>query len=106
MLKVMRKDGRTVPLACCDVCGSWIDDAELAAAVFAHIGPEEGDTQEVQVVHKGACHDKAEAQLQATGTGVGWLELKHFLADMLYNSGLPIAALQEIQADEEKFGRL
>lgn len=105
MLKVMRKDGRTVPLLCCDVCGSWIDDAGLAAAVFPLLGPQ-GDTKAVQLVHKGVCHDKAEAALRAQGLGTGWHELKRYLPDALHNAGLTLEALQQMQADDEQFGRL
>ena len=105
MLKVMRKDDRTVPLLCCATCGSWIDDAGLGAAVFASLG-DHGDTTEVALVHKGACHDKAEAALRAKGLSVGWLELRRYLADALYNAGLTPARLQQMQADDEEFGRL
>ena len=106
MLKVMRKSERTAPLVCCNVCGSWIDDAALGAAVFAHLGFEDGATQQVQLVHKGACHDTAEAQLRTKGVGVSWQELKRYLVDALHNSGVTIDTLREMQEDEEKFGRL
>jgi uncharacterized protein YndB with AHSA1/START domain len=105
MLKVISKNGRTVPIVCCDVCGSWIDDAGLGAAVFASLG-DEGDTKEVRLVHKGACHDKDEARLREHGMSAGWQELKRFLADLLHNTGLSLEKQQQMQADEDKFGRL
>lgn len=105
MLKVMRKDGRTVPMLCCDACGAWIDDAGLGAAVFASLG-EDGDTKEVALVHKRTCHDKTEAALRAKGLSVGWQELSRYLADALHNTGLPLEQLQKMQADDQQFGRL
>lgn len=105
MLKVMRKNDRTVPLLCCAVCGSWIDDAGLGAALFSSLGGD-GDTKEVVLVHKGACHDGAEASLRSKGLQTGWLELRRYLADAAHNAGLTLEVLQRMQADDEQFGRL
>ncbi|MYM82877.1 hypothetical protein GTP44_13025 [Duganella sp. FT50W] len=105
MLKLIRKSDRTLPIICCDVCGTWIDDAALGAAVFASLSSE-GDTNEARLTHKGACHDKAEAELRGKGHNVGWLELKDFLSNMLHNSGVSLDVLKQMHADHEKFGRL
>ncbi len=104
-LKVMRKTDRTVPMICCDVCGSWIDDVGLAAAVFKSLS-DEGECQEVHLVHKGGCHDTVEARLREGGNSVGWHELGRFLADLSHNSGLTLERLQKLEADDETFGRL
>ncbi|EKD97752.1 MAG: hypothetical protein ACD_23C00751G0014 [uncultured bacterium] len=105
MLKVMRKNDRTVPMLCCDACGSWIDDAGAGAAVFASL-EEDGDTKEVALVHKGACHDKTEAALRAKGLSVGWQELSRYLVDALHNTNLPFQKLQQMEDDDQQFGRL
>ncbi len=101
MIKVMRKDSRTVSIMCCDVCGSWIDEAGLGAAVFRRLS-EDGATSEVLHVHKGGCHDIAEERLGETG----WQELRQHLYHLTSNSGLPPAAMQKIQDDDEMFGTL
>jgi hypothetical protein len=106
MLKVLRREGRVTPLICCDVCGAWIDDAEFGAVVYPHLDFLEGSTQDVQIVHKGACHDAAEAKLATAETGVAWLELKSWLADAVHNSGVTPGKIAEMRADEDKFGRL
>lgn len=102
MIKVMRKDHRTVTIICCDVCGSWIDDAGLAAAVFRRMSVE-GETTEVLHVHKGRCHDVAEARL---GGETGWHEMRQHLYHVTSNTGLPPAALQKMEDDDNQFGTL
>lgn len=105
MLKILYKDGRNVPVLCCNQCGSWIDDAEFGAAVFN--SPESnGQAQLVEIVHKGACHDLTEARLRMGGQSVGWQELRRYLADVTHNSGITVEKLQKQQARDDEFGRL
>lgn len=105
MLKVMRKADRTVPILCCDVCDSWIDDADYGAAVFPALSGE-GEVGQAMIVHKGVCHDKAEATLRASGCATGWQELRRYLIDGLHNAGLSLEKMQDIQSDQDKFGHL
>jgi hypothetical protein len=105
MLKVMQKNARTVPMLCCDPCGSWIDEATAGAAVFASLD-DDGETKEVALVHKGACHDKTETALRLKGLSVGWQELSRYLGDLLHNTGLPLEKLQKMNEDDQMFGRL
>jgi hypothetical protein len=105
MLKVMRKNARTAPMLYCDACGSWIDDAGMAAAVFSNMD-DDGETKEVALVHKGACHDKTEEVLLKKGLSVGWQELSRYLGDLLHNTGLSIEKLKKIDEDDQMFGRL
>lgn len=101
MIKVMRKDDRTVTIICCDVCGSWIDEAGLGAAVFRRLSVE-GDTSEVLHAHKGRCHEVAEERLGETG----WQELRQHLYHLTSNTGLPPEALQKLEDDDNLFGTL
>jgi hypothetical protein len=105
MLKVMLKTDRTVPMLCCDACGSWIDEASAGAALFATLNVD-GETKEVALVHKGVCHDKTEEALIKKGHSVGWQELSRYLSDLLHNTGLPLEKLKKMDQDDQMFGRL
>lgn len=86
-------------MLCCDICGSWIDDAELGAAVFPY--PAEGAAVEVLTVHKGACHDAAEERLSTPEASAPWLELKKFLWQLSHNAGFPADAVQQLATKED-----
>jgi FMN-dependent NADH-azoreductase len=103
MLKVLRSAQRNVPMLCCDACGSWIDDASLAAAVFRYT--EEGNANEVLLTHKGACHRVAEERLSGE-TPPQWLELSKYLLHATHNAGLPPSALVRLADDEDQYGEL
>lgn len=105
MLKVIRTGDRMVPLVCCNVCEKWIDGVEFGAAVFCN-PVNKGDTQEVQLVHRGVCHESAEATLRAVGETPHWQELKRYLMDGLYNSGLALKEVHQIPADHDRSGHL
>jgi hypothetical protein len=105
MWKVIRKEGRTVPMVCCDACGVWIEDARLGAAVFASLNAEE-DIKEVAIVHKGACHDRIESAILAKGQSMGWMELSRYLVDALHNSKLTFEEIKIMEAGNKEFGRL
>jgi hypothetical protein len=105
MLKILSKGHRSVPIFCCAICGSWIDQLELGAAVFQ--SPEhEGHTVEVILAHKGACHDKAEASLSAAGKSVGWQELERYLMDACHNGGLTVQKMIKQDERDQEIGRL
>lgn len=97
MIKVMNKGHRTVPILCCDVCGSWIDDADAGAAVFRKTNGE-GDISEVLHAHKGRCHVVAEERLGGQ-VKTGWHELRQHLQLLAFNTGVPPAALQKMDGD-------
>jgi hypothetical protein len=103
MLKVLKSDHRNVPMLCCDVCGSWIDDAALAAAAFSYT--EEGNASEVLLVHKGACHRVAEERLSGESPA-HWLELGKYLLHVTHNAGLPAKVLLKLSDDEDLYGKL
>ena len=103
MFKVLGKEGRTVPLICCAVCGSWIEDIGHGAAVFESPRAE-GESQAVTMVHKGACHDKAEQQLRAHSKVTGWQELGRYLMDALHNGGLTLDAMNAAKDRDDEFG--
>jgi len=103
-LKILRREGRSIPVACCDVCGSWIDDAGLGAAVFAT--PDEDEPQTVSFTHKGACHDKHEQALRAAGKTVGWWELSRYLAAVAHNSGVTVEVIQQQDERDRDIGGL
>ncbi|MET3916859.1 hypothetical protein ABID97_003641 [Variovorax sp. OAS795] len=105
MFKVLEKGGRTVPMICCDICKSWIDDVGLAAAVFESPA-KDGDVQEVWMAHKGGCLDKAEAEIRADGKRTGWQELGKYLGDALHNAGLTPERMLAAKADDDEFGIL
>lgn len=105
MLKIISKEHKSVPIVCCAVCGSWIDQIGLGAAVFQSPA-RDGDTSEVMLVHKGACHDKAEATLSAGGRSVGWHTLARFLMDACHNSGLTVEEMVEREKHDQEVGRL
>lgn len=99
MIKVMNKGHRSVPIVCCDVCGSWIDDADAGAAVFRKT-TSEGDSSEVLHAHKGRCHVVVEEQFGGQPK-TGWHELRQHLQLLKFNTGLPPAALQKLADDDE-----
>lgn len=95
MIKVMNKGARSVPIVCCDVCGSWIDDGDAGAAVFRKITGE-GDISEVLHAHKGRCHVVAEERFGGQAR-TGWHELRQHLQLLTFNTGVPPAALQHLK---------
>lgn len=99
MIKVMNKGYRSVPIICCDVCGSWIDDADAGAAVFRRTTGE-GDISEALHTHKGRCHVVAEEQLGGQAQ-TGWHELRQHLHLLTFNTGLPPAVLQKREDNNE-----
>ncbi len=99
MIKVMNKGHRSVPVICCDVCGSWIDDADAGAAVFRKTTGAD-DVSEVLHAHKGRCHVVAEEQFGGQ-VKTGWHELRQHLQLLAFNTGLPPAALQKLEDDNE-----
>lgn len=99
MIKVMNKGSRSVPIVCCDVCGSWIDDADAGAAVFRKMAGE-GNLSEVLHAHKGRCHVVAEERFGGQ-VKTGWHELRQHLQLLTFNTGLPPAALQKLEDDNE-----
>lgn len=99
MIKVMNKGHRSVPVICCDACGSRIDDADAGAAVFRKTTGAD-DISEVLHAHKGRCHVVAEEQFGGQ-VKTGWHELRQHLQLLAFNTGLPPAALQKLEDDNE-----
>ena len=99
MIKVMNKGHRSVPIVCCDICGSWIDDADAGAAVFRKTAGE-GDISEALHAHKGRCHVVAEERFGGQAK-TGWHELRQHLQLLMFNTGVPPTALQKLEDGNE-----
>jgi hypothetical protein len=83
-LKVFRHHGENVPCLACDTCGQRIDDGCLAAAVWKPMS-QDGRTNPVFFVHKGKCHDRADA---SSGEKLPWIELALHFALLMRNMGV------------------
>lgn len=103
-IKLVKNNGRIVPIVYCDTCSAPIDHAASAAAVFNRIDVD-GQATTVQHVHKGACHNLAERRLGAAGP-TGWLELRQHVYHLAHNVGLTPEKLQQMANDEKEFGSL
>jgi hypothetical protein len=104
VIKMLNFQGRSAPLLVCDVCAQPIRDAGLAAAVFPR-SDVEGEIFSVLHVHKGACHDRAEADLDGAA-GAPWQELRHHLVYLLGNVGLDDESLAEAIVSADTLGRI
>lgn len=80
------------PVLLCEVCGSPINDAQLAWAYF-RTGLSSGEVTAVAVVHKGPCLDLYE---NIGGRDLGTAELETFLIQLLANSGIDPQAVPAI----------
>lgn len=101
MIKIHYTNGRNVPIMSCDICGTWIEDAGEAAAVFC-TPKGNGDTVEVLHVHKRGCHDAAELRLGGRRT-CSWEELGTHMLNLTHNTGLPVERLAEIAGRRDEF---
>lgn len=95
MIKYWYENGRYAPLLLCDTCGKRIENSGMGAAVHAN-GREEGEYLDVLHVHKGQCHDKAEADLGGTSS-VGWEELNVHLLHLTHNAGFTLEQAKELR---------
>lgn len=84
MIQVLYKDGRSIPLMMCDLCGEPIRDASMAMVAY-----EEHDEEDQNVtfafLHKNECDMSYKGGQRRKG---GWVELRHFLVNLLHNTGL------------------
>ncbi|KJH69643.1 hypothetical protein [Aliterella atlantica] len=84
-----QKEGVIIPVIACDVCNKRIEDVMQAAAVNLSILDMGKTPTKVLHVHKGKCHDLAEAQVKEQhGHYAGWEELSTHLYYLCYNLGL------------------
>lgn len=80
MLKIIRTDrGTYATQVCCDVCGELILDRPMAVAVRSETGP-------AWHLHKGACHDTADAINERSPDG--WMTLEEHLRQAWWNAGI------------------
>src|SRR5437762_2067719 len=84
MIVIRYEEGLSTPRFVCDVCGDAIGAAGWGAAVIR------GDGMEPLYVHKGRCHDVAEALLLARGVELGWIELNEYLIRLLEGVGYTV----------------
>lgn len=91
MIAVLTTDGRSAPILLCDYCEERITDAGMGAAVFQPAS-ESTELQPVLHVHKGRCHDSADAKCGGR-TGGDWVELDRHLLQLLFNSGIDLDRL-------------
>ena len=99
MIKIINLGGMTGPVIYCDCCGKRIDDASRAA-VLAAAKTQEKHTSAVLYVHKGKCHEKAEAQVGSHG----WQELSRHLLQLIYNAGLSLEDLEARRVTDTDLG--
>lgn len=87
MIKILWRDGRSAPIVVCDVCGDMISDYAEGGVVFPD-PPAGANNVHVEAlhIHKGACHDKAEARFQ--DGRCGWDELGLHLYRLCANTGI------------------
>lgn len=105
MIKVVLEEGRLVPAIICDICHSRITDAMKAAAVNGSmLNVDEEVPDRVLHVHKGKCHDTAEAQLGTPDSPAGWEELSTHLYFLCYNVGLTPDWFEKRDKTFEEFG--
>lgn len=104
MIKYTYKDGLTIPVIVCDVCGERITDGAMAAAVSGELGisHEVDSLFDVIFVHKGKCHTRAENKVRSEKKGidtdthiVGWTELRTFLSYLVHNTGFKLEDLKD-----------
>jgi hypothetical protein len=84
--------GTLMPAIICDVCGQPITRAGLGAAVFRSRGLGEEELYTIKHVHKGTCHDTAEAELTGGRRGP-WVELTDHLSQVITSAGLTFDTL-------------
>lgn len=88
MLRIMKTENGRAAVLCCAVCGGQIIRATLAAVVFRGSHKcQVGALETPMIVHKGRCHDQAEASLGGKSE-TGWLELSTWLAQLYENAGV------------------
>lgn len=80
---------RITPVFVCDICGKQITNIGGGAVVFRNRGVGEDELLELLHVHKGKCHDQAEAQLVGGDKGP-WHELADHLNAIAAGMGVTI----------------
>ena len=104
MIAVLTINGRSAPVLVCDSCCERITDAGMAAAVFQPAS-ERTELQPVLHVHKGRCHDKADAKCGGR-TGGNWVELDRHLLQLFLNSGVNAERFGELLAQDARWRSL
>ena len=87
MILMQSKRDRMQAVFVCDVCKQVIEDAGKGAVVFRSQGLGEEELYHPIHVHKGRCHDQAEATF-AKGSSAPWHELMDHLNDVACGAGL------------------
>jgi hypothetical protein len=91
MIKFQSRGGREhliFPVFTCDVCGQAIADVGSGAVVFRGFGVGGGELLELMHVHKGRCHDQAEARM--CGSRGPWHELADHVKEIQAGLGITI----------------
>jgi len=99
MIKTINNDGMYAPVIICDICGKAIDNASLAAVIDCE-RPNVGEMTEVRHVHKGKCHDLADARWSE----LPWAEMDVHLLNLINNVGSSLEKLQEVREARNKVG--
>ena len=87
-----------VPVFACDVCGVVITDVGSGAVVFRGLGVGEDELLDLLHVHKGRCHDRAEAILCGRERAP-WFELSDHVNDLLGGLGITIQEMINRETD-------
>ncbi len=91
VIKFQSRGGRErliAPVFACDVCGEAITDVGAGAVVFRGLGVGEDELLELMHVHKGRCHDRAEARM--TGSSGPWHELSDHVSEIIAEVGIDV----------------
>lgn len=101
MIQVIFEEGEIIPVIVCDVCNKRIEEVMKAAAVNLSILDLGKIPTKVLHVHKGECHDLAEARVKEQyGHYAGWEELSMHLYYLCYNLGLTSQWFKERDSQE------
>lgn len=91
-IKILFRNHSHCPIIICDICSDMISEVNEGAVVFPCSAPEHSKLSCLHV-HKGACHEKAEENVQ----NAGWDELGVHMAYVLSNLGVDAAAYRELE---------
>lgn len=91
MVEISREKNRDTVRIVCDVCKKRITDAEMAMVRWRRTSKSDANITNLTFCHKGSCDDAA-SKLRADDP---WFELTHFLARLIFNSGMGIDSIEK-----------